>query len=279
MIEFIGKVIPMGLLDDEIYQCQYPWPDDCAVQCGGNGIVVDGNSMEDAFDDPVTAVGQVLDVVEPPAGSYRTAFFEAFPRNPNTFLRGEGNTVAAAETAAWKKYQRHAACDHPTFEKRGYTNGAGFCVACGMFSSRHYAPWEKCPHCDYPVYPDSVCHHCYLFFETDDDSGDGMLARFRRESRDAARWLVDQGIRCADCGMRIRDMRFISSMDHRLTEEERMRQDRLYAAFVEQSMKGQKLFHKHEKKVTFPASIFYECGCDQFKLIVDLVECETAVSH
>lgn len=87
---------------------RHPWPEDCHVQGGARGVVFRG-------DQP-----------------YRTAFVEAFP---GTFLRGEGPTIAAAEDAAWAKYQALAACpafpNHGPFEARQYRNGAGFCTQCG----------------------------------------------------------------------------------------------------------------------------------------------------
>ncbi len=52
----------------EAYVCKYEWPEDCFVQCGDNGIVCGKES-------------------------YTTAFFEAFPESPKTFLRGEGAFV------------------------------------------------------------------------------------------------------------------------------------------------------------------------------------------
>lgn len=98
----------------------YAWPVDCPLQAGTNGAVFDKSH---------------------PDGAYNTCFFEAFPRNPSTFLRGEGATVADAETAAWQQWQRINACpavqtngEH-RFEARGYRNGGGICADCGLFSS------------------------------------------------------------------------------------------------------------------------------------------------
>ena len=39
------------------YECQRDWPENCFVQCGGSGVVFGPN------------------------GNYRTAFFEAFPKD------------------------------------------------------------------------------------------------------------------------------------------------------------------------------------------------------
>lgn len=98
------------------YVLTRPWPLDCMVQAGSSGLVV------------LRGTGD----------SYTTAFFEAFPLNPATFLRGEGPTVADAEDAAWVKYQKVQSCPGSRgheFETRGYRNGAGFCIHCGMFAS------------------------------------------------------------------------------------------------------------------------------------------------
>ena len=95
---------------------QHPWPDDCFVQGGASGIVFSGK------------------------GNYTTAFFEAFPCNPDTFLRGEGTTVELAEDDAWAQHQRQLFCPSQTgdheYETRGYKNGAGFCKHCDLFSSK-----------------------------------------------------------------------------------------------------------------------------------------------
>ena len=66
IVEFIGGS----------YECKYDWKDNCFVQCGDEGVV--------------------LDKVD----SYLTAFFEAFPKEPKTFIRGEGKTIAEAEKQA-----------------------------------------------------------------------------------------------------------------------------------------------------------------------------------
>ena len=99
--------------------------------------------MAEALSDPAAA----LDVLAGRKKHYRTAFFEAFPRNPNTFIRGEGKTIAEAESQAWEEYQRVAACPGHEFEARGYENGGGLCKHCGMFGSKVIAPIHPCPSC------------------------------------------------------------------------------------------------------------------------------------
>jgi len=122
----MGKSIPNGGFGvrDQTYDCLFDW--DCFVQCGNKGIV---------FSNP----------------AYFTAFFEAFPRNPDTFIRGEGNTVEEAEKSAWSMLQKFKACSGHEFERRGYTNGAGFCIHCGMFNSKAFDPTTICCKCSKPT--------------------------------------------------------------------------------------------------------------------------------
>jgi hypothetical protein len=97
------------LRPDPEYTPACAWPDDCTVQWG-HGII--------------------------PA----VPFFEAFP--PGTFIRGEGETIADAERAAFAKYQRDLACDHVWGRQRPggalYTNGAAWCRKCGGFRGRMF---------------------------------------------------------------------------------------------------------------------------------------------
>ena len=94
------------------------WPEDCTVQWGGDGLVFAPDGTH----------------------AYTTAFFEAFPTEPSTFLRGEGPTVEAAEAEAFAKLERYLACPGHEFEKAGYTNGAGLCKHCRLFRSRIFEP-------------------------------------------------------------------------------------------------------------------------------------------
>jgi hypothetical protein len=100
------------------YQPRHPWPADCRTQHGGRGVVFGPTAEHD----------------------YTTAFFEAFPRDPVTFLRGEGATIAAAEDHAWAQWRQILACPGHALERRGYTNGAGFCRRCNLFVSRAFDP-------------------------------------------------------------------------------------------------------------------------------------------
>ena len=105
------KVISLYGLDEargSDYTCAFAWPDDCNVQAGGRGIVLSQG------------------------GKYTTAFFEAFPIDPRTFIRGEGATVPDAERQCWDLYQRILACPNHEYERRDYENGVGICKHCGM---------------------------------------------------------------------------------------------------------------------------------------------------
>lgn len=91
------------------YQLQYDWKD-IFVQCNDSGIVISKK--------------------EP----YETAFFEAFPRNPDTFIRGEGSTIEEAETAAWNKYQKTLVCQNHEYKYHSDI-GHGKCIHCNLFTS------------------------------------------------------------------------------------------------------------------------------------------------
>lgn len=105
------------------YECKYEWP--CFVQCGGKGVVF----------------GE--------GGGYTTAFFEAFPKKPSCFLRGEGATVEEAEEACWNRYQKVLTCEHE-MERRNRTDGYGYCKHC-TYSSMVFEPLTKCCKCNIPT--------------------------------------------------------------------------------------------------------------------------------
>lgn len=124
MTKYARLSIFSGGLKDSQFECKNEWPEDCFCQCGSNGTVFT------------------------PTGYYETAFFEAFPNNPKTFIRGEGKTIELAEQQAWETYQKYFQCDHPSFEARDYTNGAGFCTKCGLWFPDVIPPTGKCVICD-----------------------------------------------------------------------------------------------------------------------------------
>ncbi len=110
------------------YECKQPWPEEIFVQCGGHGLVIDAKV---------------------PEGSYTTAFFEAFPKAPSCFLRGEGATVEEAEEKCWNKYQKVLTCDHE-MERRDRTDGYAYCKHCS-YASTVFAPLTKCCKCNTPT--------------------------------------------------------------------------------------------------------------------------------
>lgn len=101
------------------YECKYEW--ECFCQAGKSGLVLAGEN------------------------SYTTAFFEAFPSNPNCFIRGEGGTVEEAEEQCWQKYQKIRTCNHE-MERRGRTDGYGYCKHCS-YSAMVFEPLTKCCKC------------------------------------------------------------------------------------------------------------------------------------
>lgn len=109
---------------NDTWRPQLAWPDDCTVQWGGRGVVL---SRE---------------------GSYRTAFFEAFPQDGSGgFIRGEGETLEAAEVSAYARWKRQMQCfsggghrwsrnrRFKNGQTRLYINGGAFCLRCGAFET------------------------------------------------------------------------------------------------------------------------------------------------
>lgn len=120
------------------WPCKKPWPGDCFVQCGGDGLVFPSGHMEKCFTKGEMIEGLADALADPK--TYTTAFFEAFPREPDTFIRGEGKTIEEAEAQAWEHLERIKACPGHEYEKRGYTNGAGLCRHCDLFKSKVFEP-------------------------------------------------------------------------------------------------------------------------------------------
>jgi hypothetical protein len=132
------------------------WPDDCFVQWGSLGIVFQNKDMVSSIETIADAIigdeaarEKIPEVIK---GAYVTAFFEAFPRNPDTFLRGEGSSIEAAEISVFAKFTKHQNCPGHEYERRNYRNGAGFCIHCGMFKSKAFEPLERCVKCDTPTF-------------------------------------------------------------------------------------------------------------------------------
>ena len=153
VIEFIGGS----------YECKYDWPEECFVQCGDEGVVFD---KED---------------------SYSTAFFEAFPKNPNTFIRGEGKTIEDAEKKSWEVLQQYKSCSHHEFERRGYENGVGFCKHCNLFNSHAFEPLNKCTVCGTPTHYMQVLDGNWYCKEHEDCIPDDQLKDWQLEIRERKR--------------------------------------------------------------------------------------------
>src|SRR5512136_1108243 len=106
--------VSRGLSNGEPYPCEMPWPDDCFCQAGGDGIVFTKGTLAEAVsstDKAIETIAPALGVTPDPKGTYRTAFFEAFPQVPHngqqygTFIRGEGGSIEEAEQKCWARYQ------------------------------------------------------------------------------------------------------------------------------------------------------------------------------
>lgn len=109
------------------YDCTKEWSEDCFVQCGGGkqglGLVIDTKNKR----------------------VYRTAFFEAFPKEPKTFIRGEGETIEDAENNAWNKYQAILNCEQHDFERFQSTHGK--CKHCALVLTNYFPPENECKVC------------------------------------------------------------------------------------------------------------------------------------
>ncbi|MFY0516348.1 hypothetical protein ACOMCU_00760 [Lysinibacillus sp. UGB7] len=130
-----------------------------------------------------TVQGGDVGLVLTDKGNYKTAFVEAFPKNPRTFIRGEGKTISEAEDDAWEQYQRVLNCDGHEFERRGYRNGAGFCKKCNIFKSKVFEPSEKCVVCG-----------CNTFFASDTD-GNYYCEEHKSEIPEDKQWDIPRRIR------------------------------------------------------------------------------------
>ena len=160
-----------GFLRSESYECQLPWPDDCFCQCGDNGIVLPAKMFEESLNDNSKAleVFAAAAGITKPANSYRTAFFEAFPKKPDQFIRGEGKTIEEAEFHCWQKYQKILYCSKHEYKPSFYKDGQGICRHCGHFAQDVLPLLRSCFVCGGKVYSDQdgTCYCEKHFAETD----------------------------------------------------------------------------------------------------------------
>ncbi len=104
------------------YDCLQDWPESTYLQCSDKGIVIGKG------------------------GNYTTAFFEAFPKNPSTFIRGEGATIADAELVAFNKYQKILSCPKHEYQQKKNSEH-GVCVHCNLSTSNIFPPTHSCVVC------------------------------------------------------------------------------------------------------------------------------------
>lgn len=133
--------------------CLQSWPLDCSVQCGGHGIVLPSGSFNKIMS-PKTHPMQSLEMLADAAADeepYTTAFFEAFPKSPKCFIRGEGKTIEEAEAAAFKKFAGILGCPGHEFEPRGRKDGYGYCKHCALSMPEVLPILNKCCKCKEPT--------------------------------------------------------------------------------------------------------------------------------
>lgn len=154
----------------EPYNCLKPWPEDCFCQCGGNGVVfTDNSSMSELLTNPKDQQEAIKAVLgeESKKTHYKTAFFEAFPKNPSCFIRGEGKTIEEAEEKAFIKWEKILNCQNHQWDRKGRTDGYCFCTLCPL-SGTFLEPLTKCEICLVPTskYTDKddkhYCLHHYF---------------------------------------------------------------------------------------------------------------------
>lgn len=140
------------------YRPAHPWPDDCTVQWG----------------------------TYPPEHKL-PAFFEAFPEN--TYLRGEGADVRAAEDRAWAQHQRELACPGHVWSPIGggqpeRLDGFGWCTLCRRAEDGVLPVRTVCEVCGQTVklWSATRCRPCY------DATPDEELTPQQRANRRMAAW-------------------------------------------------------------------------------------------
>lgn len=108
------------------YTPKCAWSDDCFVQWGGSGLVFGKEK------------------------SYTTAFFEAFPKSPDTFIRGEGKTIDEAETNAFAEYSKIVGCKMHEFKRmtKSLSDTRGICMHCGLFQCEAFKIDSRCSICN-----------------------------------------------------------------------------------------------------------------------------------
>jgi hypothetical protein len=107
----------------EKYKIKCNWAHDWTYSVGNDGLVICKN-----------------------ADSYTTAFFEIYPRNPDCYLRGEGDTIEEAEIEAFGKWIKILSCRKHDWERRGRKDGYAFCKHCNL-SGTYLEPLSKCKIC------------------------------------------------------------------------------------------------------------------------------------
>lgn len=140
--------------NSEPYNCLKEWEESTFCQCGDNGLVLPAEELEKSLTnskDALTLASEALgDPVKKSKASYRTAFFEAFPKNPKCFIRGEGETVEEAENDAWEQWQKIINCESHEWTRKNRTDGYAYCTKCPL-SGSFLEPSTTCALCQTPT--------------------------------------------------------------------------------------------------------------------------------
>ena len=156
----------VGFLRSEPYECKFDWPEkDCYCQCGEGAIAltnIDGAKLVEEMIGAANPPSKAVEVLKAtigkgndPEGSYRTAFFEAFPKVIDDFVRGEGSTLDEAEKDCWERYQKILNCPKHEYVPSFYKDGQGVCKHCRHFAQSVLPLLRVCIICSAKVYGES----------------------------------------------------------------------------------------------------------------------------
>lgn len=111
------------------YTPKCAWGEDVQIQWGDHGITIHRQEKT------ITLVH---------------AFFEAFPQSPDTFLRGEGESLEEAEKKCFAWYTKMINCGDHDWDRRDRTDGYAYCKKCKI-EATVLDPLTTCYKCGVPT--------------------------------------------------------------------------------------------------------------------------------